>query len=585
MTGSPAGWPACAPRTGRCSPRCRAGAATTSCAGSGSARDPVEAARQFAEWTRAPVDIGYVTGPDGSPRAFLGIASLGFDSDVQVRANRTRLIRGSSRLHLRCAAHSRRLAAGDASRCSADDGRRREARRLVGGGGEFGVLRRRYALRAVGVDRRRIARTRHRRALQQAAFPRRCCRRCSRDVTSTTRACSVRRARKIQVDADRPFQVYADGDPLADLPATISVTPGGLRLLGPGAARSAASKAELRKKIWLNPDNRPARLRAPWQDGRARRDRERDPGLPRVASSIGRGSWTTSAASARCAVVVLAVVALAGITLTATSVVHPAATHPNVTVQLPASSPDSQPADRRPEPAGAARPAAPARLPPPRPTPPRPASPAPPRSPPAPGRSRRRRWPPTARPPRPSPSRTRRCHLTWPLLAGIGKVETDHGRSWGAAARITATGEVVPTILGPVLNGHNGTALVLDTDGGAYDHDRQYDRAVGPMQFVPATWPSSAATATATASRTPTTSGTPPSRRPATCAAATATCPTPPICARRSSPTTRRPPTCRRCWPGRAPTPKAGANLPALDGVPDPLVLGAGGSDGRRPVR
>ena len=26
------------------------------------------------------------------------------------------------------------------------------------------------------------------------------------------------------------------------------------------------------------------------------------------------------------------------------------------------------------------------------------------------------------------------CHLSWPLLAGIGKVETDHGRSWGSAS-------------------------------------------------------------------------------------------------------------------------------------------------------
>ena len=80
------------------------------------------------------------------------------------------------------------------------------------------------------------------------------------------------------------------------------------------------------------------------------------------------------------------------------------------------------------------------------------------------------------------------CHVTWPLLAGIGKVETDHGRTWGAKARLTSTGDVVPTILGPVLDGRNGTGKLLDTDGGVLDHDRHYDRAVGPMQFVPATW-------------------------------------------------------------------------------------------------
>jgi diacylglycerol kinase family enzyme len=45
----------------------------------------------------------------------------------------------------------------------------------------------------------------------------------------------VRRVRRIVVDADRAFQVYADGDPLADLPAEISVAAGALRLLGPPA--------------------------------------------------------------------------------------------------------------------------------------------------------------------------------------------------------------------------------------------------------------------------------------------------------------------------------------------------------------
>jgi diacylglycerol kinase family enzyme len=44
---------------------------------------------------------------------------------------------------------------------------------------------------------------------------------------------AVRRVRGVRVDADRPFQVYADGDPLCDLPADICVLPGALRLIGP----------------------------------------------------------------------------------------------------------------------------------------------------------------------------------------------------------------------------------------------------------------------------------------------------------------------------------------------------------------
>ena len=203
--------------------------------------------------------------------------------------------------------------------------------------------------------------------------------------------------------------------------------------------------------------------------------------------SIGRGSWTTSD---RISPVRRVVHGLSSpwleSRLTATSVVHPAATHPNVDCRAKHAV-RTQPADRRSRTRRRSPPAAPVGCHHRRPTRQPPAGRAPPRH------RRPGAIPPTALAAYRKAAATlavedASCHLTWPLLAGIGKVETDHGRSWGAAARITATGEVVPTILGPVLNGHNGTALVLDTDGGAYDHDRQYDRAVGPMQFVPATW-------------------------------------------------------------------------------------------------
>jgi hypothetical protein len=76
------------------------------------------------------------------------------------------------------------------------------------------------------------------------------------------------------------------------------------------------------------------------------------------------------------------------------------------------------------------------------------------------------------------------CHLTWPVLAGIGKVE-----SGNAAGRyIAPDGTVTPTIVGPRLDGSNGTARIADTDGGQMDGDTVFDRAVGPMQFIPSTW-------------------------------------------------------------------------------------------------
>lgn len=33
-----------------------------------------------------------------------------------------------------------------------------------------------------------------------------------------------------------------------------------------------------------------------------------------------------------------------------------------------------------------------------------------------------------------------------------------------------------------------GTAVITDTDGGRLDGDREHDRAVGPMQFLPSVW-------------------------------------------------------------------------------------------------
>ncbi|MGA4982637.1 lytic transglycosylase domain-containing protein [Streptomyces cellulosae] len=75
------------------------------------------------------------------------------------------------------------------------------------------------------------------------------------------------------------------------------------------------------------------------------------------------------------------------------------------------------------------------------------------------------------------------CNLPWQLLAAIGKVESGQARG----GRVTADGTTVTPILGPQLDG-NGFALIRDTDNGAYDGNRMYDQAVGPMQFIPSTW-------------------------------------------------------------------------------------------------
>ena len=48
-------------------------------------------------------------------------------------------------------------------------------------------------------------------------------------------AVKVERAREVEIAADRPFDVYADGDPLTTLPATVRLVRGGLSVIAPRA--------------------------------------------------------------------------------------------------------------------------------------------------------------------------------------------------------------------------------------------------------------------------------------------------------------------------------------------------------------
>jgi hypothetical protein len=77
------------------------------------------------------------------------------------------------------------------------------------------------------------------------------------------------------------------------------------------------------------------------------------------------------------------------------------------------------------------------------------------------------------------------CALPWWLLAGIGRIESGHA----SGGRVDADGRTRGRILGPLLDGSLvGTRVITDSDSGSMDGNAAYDRAVGPMQFLPGTW-------------------------------------------------------------------------------------------------
>ncbi|HEX7308421.1 lytic murein transglycosylase [Lentzea sp.] len=78
------------------------------------------------------------------------------------------------------------------------------------------------------------------------------------------------------------------------------------------------------------------------------------------------------------------------------------------------------------------------------------------------------------------------CRISWATLAGIGRVESHHGNINGA--KLQENGLPTRPIIGIPLDGSPGVKAIHDTDGGRLDGDTTWDRAVGPMQFIPGTW-------------------------------------------------------------------------------------------------
>jgi membrane-bound lytic murein transglycosylase B len=78
------------------------------------------------------------------------------------------------------------------------------------------------------------------------------------------------------------------------------------------------------------------------------------------------------------------------------------------------------------------------------------------------------------------------CGIQWWMIAALGRIESRHGTIFGSQVR--PDGRTTVRIIGIPLDGTNNTMRILDTDDGALDGDTVYDRAVGPLQFLPETW-------------------------------------------------------------------------------------------------
>jgi diacylglycerol kinase family enzyme len=172
------------------------------------------------------VDVGHVDG-----RPFIGIASCGFDSEANRIANETSLVKGDL---VYVYGALRALASWKPARFEVEfDGRERLAfsgyslgacNTKAYGGGMFvapdaelddGLLdvvmcshgpKRRFLLNVVKSFKGR---------LQESA------------------SIHTVRAREVRISADRPFTMYADGDPIGDLPVTVSLRHRAVRVIAP----------------------------------------------------------------------------------------------------------------------------------------------------------------------------------------------------------------------------------------------------------------------------------------------------------------------------------------------------------------
>jgi YegS/Rv2252/BmrU family lipid kinase len=198
------------------------------CRSVGIPRDAVAACAVLATGEERRVDLG-----DAGGAAFVGIASVGFDSDCQERALTSRLPLGQlvylysalatvarwQPATFDCTVDGTPLVVTGWSVAVANSGVYGGGMRLAPDASvEDGLL-----------DVVATAQTSRRTFLR--ALPK-----VFKGTHVHEPSVSIRTGRVVELAADRPFRVFADGDPIATLPCTVTVRAGALRALLPGRA-------------------------------------------------------------------------------------------------------------------------------------------------------------------------------------------------------------------------------------------------------------------------------------------------------------------------------------------------------------
>jgi YegS/Rv2252/BmrU family lipid kinase len=190
--------------------------------------DPAGAVEVLAAGQQRVIDVGEANG-----RRFLGIASAGFDSECNRIANKTRFVRGNlvyaysvpralaawkpARFTLRIGDESLRFSGYSvaAANSSTFGGGMRLAPDASLDDGEFDVV-------LIG----EVGKFRYLSNLPKVF----------KGTHVGNEEVRILRAPRFELSASRPFALYADGDPLTDLPASLRVLPRALSVIAPPAA-------------------------------------------------------------------------------------------------------------------------------------------------------------------------------------------------------------------------------------------------------------------------------------------------------------------------------------------------------------